>query len=158
MSMIRSKDYAETEQALANHPLVSAMAYRSPMIKVNGKPTTLVNLTRAELLSPEHDIAREDPVTGEARATHTFMLAAMRQFDGLAELNKDRVKPYAGPMHIGAVSAALLLTWATSRKVVMEYAGLTEEGLDARLTAGEDTSDIINEAVEVRLAKMRKTP
>jgi hypothetical protein len=40
----------------------------------------------------------------------------------------------------------------------MEYAGLTEEGLDARLTAGEDTSDIINEAVEVRLAKMRKTP
>jgi hypothetical protein len=138
MNEIRSADYGETETVLSRHPLTTAMAYRMPTVA--GK--TIVDLTRADLL--HNSIAQIDH-SGLA-PTWDFTQAANATFHQLEEANP--AHKWEGQMHIGAVAAALLIIWRESREAVMGATGLSDDDLDARLTAGETASDILTKFVD----------
>src|SRR5262249_15308538 len=112
MTVIRSADYAEAVQRVRNSALYFHMVYKTKAIA--GK--RIIDLTREEMISQ----AVMHPRGG---ATHTFMMAANRQFARLEELNPQYAVP--GFRAIGTVSEAILDTWVTTRKMLTVHFGMT---------------------------------
>lgn len=135
MNAIVSNEYADAVKRIRDSPLFTHMMYKQKAIA--GK--RIIDLTDAEMVSEE--------VTHESgQATHTFMMAASRQFAKLEEMNPT----YAvdGFRAIGTVSEAILGLRNELRQIITRYFKLTDEQIDARLTAGENISEIMTDEMD----------
>lgn len=138
MNAIVSNEYADAVKRIRDSPLFTHMMYKQKAVR----DKRIIDLTNAEIIA--EDIAHES-----GQATHTFMMAAGRQFARMEELNPT----YAvdGFRAIGTVSTAILELRKELRDIITRYFKLSDEQIDARLSAGENISEIMTDEMDKKV-------